>query len=53
MKNYNVNEIKSLVDSARSILIAVPTLSVDSLGSALALAVSLKKAGKQLSLIHI
>ncbi len=47
MKNYNINEIKGLVDIAKSILIAVPNLSVDSLGSALALAVSLKKAGKQ------
>ncbi|HNY04394.1 MAG TPA: hypothetical protein PKI92_01395 [Candidatus Woesebacteria bacterium] len=47
MKNYNVTEIKNLVTSAKSALIAVPTLSVDSLGSALALGLSLKKLGKQ------
>ena len=46
MKNYNVTEIKKLVDSAKSALIAVPTLSVDSIGAALALALSLKKLGK-------
>lgn len=47
MKNYNVTEIKSMVDSAKSALIAVPTLSVDSIGAALALAISLKKQGKE------
>ena len=46
MKNYNVTEIKSLIDGAKSALIAVPTLSVDSIGAALALALSLKKQGK-------
>jgi hypothetical protein len=46
MKNYNVTEIKSLIDSAKSALIAVPTLSVDSIGAALALGLSLKKQGK-------
>jgi len=47
MKNYNVTEIKNLITSAKSALIAVPTLSVDSLGSALALGLSLKKQGKE------
>ncbi|HBP51504.1 MAG: hypothetical protein US68_C0010G0088 [Candidatus Shapirobacteria bacterium GW2011_GWE1_38_10] len=47
MKNYNVTEIKTLVDNAKSALIAVPTLSVDSIGAALALAISLKKQGKE------
>jgi len=46
MKNYNVVEIKKMVDSAKSALIAVPTLSVDSIGAALALALTLKKQGK-------
>ncbi len=46
MKNYNVTEIKPLINSAKSALIAVPTLSVDSIGAALALALSLKKQGK-------
>ena len=47
MKNYNVTEIKNFVDNAKSALIAVPTLSVDSIGAALALALSLKKQGKE------
>ncbi|MBU1118209.1 hypothetical protein KKD37_04585 [Patescibacteria group bacterium] len=47
MKNYNVTEIKNLVDTAKSALIVVPTLSVDSVGAALALAISLKKQGKE------
>lgn len=46
MKNYNVTEIKKLVETAKSALIAVPTLSVDSIGAALALALTLKKQGK-------
>lgn len=46
MKNYNVSEIKTLVDSAKSVLVAVPTLSVDSIGAALALGLGLKKLGK-------
>lgn len=48
MKNYNVAQIKSLVDGAKSALIVAPTLSVDSIGAALALAISLKKAGKEI-----
>jgi len=47
MKNYNVAEVKSLVDKAKSALIVVPTLSVDSIGAALALALTLKKQSKE------
>lgn len=44
MKNYNVSQIKSLVLLAKSALVVVSQLSVDSLGSALALALVLKKS---------
>jgi len=47
MKNYNIAGIKSLVDKAKSALVVVPTLSVDSVGAALALAISLKKSGRE------
>lgn len=47
MKNYNVTDIQSLVSGAKSALIVAPTLSVDSIGAALGLAISLKKAGKE------
>ena len=40
MKNYNIASIKSLVDKAKSALVVVPTLSVDNVGAALALALS-------------
>jgi len=43
MKNYNVTDIKNLVSSAKSALIVVPTMNVDSIGAALGLAISLKK----------
>ena len=46
MKNYNVSEIKKLVDNAKSALVAIPQLNVDSVGAGLALALALKKAGK-------
>ena len=46
MKNYNVTDIKTLVDSAKSALIVSPQLNVDSIGAALGLAIALKKAGK-------
>ena len=49
MKNYNVTEINNLLSTVKSVLVAVPTLSVDSLASALALALSLKKSGKQVT----
>lgn len=44
MKNYQVQDIKTLLAGAKSALIAVPQLSVDSIGSALALALLLKKS---------
>jgi len=43
MKNYNVSSIKNLLSSAKTALIVVPQISVDSVGSALALAIALKK----------
>ncbi len=43
MKNYNVSEIKNLMSSAKTALVVVPNLSIDSLSSGLALALSLKK----------
>ena len=48
MKNYNVTDIKNLVYSAKTALIAVPQMNVDSIGAALALALALKKAGKDI-----
>jgi hypothetical protein len=47
MKNYNVTDIKNLVDNAKSALIVSPQLNVDSIGAALGLAIALKKAGKE------
>lgn len=47
MKNYNVTDIKNLVDSAKSALIVSPQLNVDSIGAALGLAIALKKSGKE------
>jgi len=47
MKNYNVTDIKSFVSNAKSALVVVPQLSVDSVGAALALAIALKKTGKE------
>ena len=44
MKNYNVSEVKNLISTAKTALIAVPQLNVDSIGSALALALLLKKS---------
>lgn len=45
MKNYNVSQISSLLVNAKTALIVVPTISVDSVGAALALALGLKKKG--------
>ncbi|PIV07127.1 hypothetical protein CO009_03445 [Candidatus Shapirobacteria bacterium CG_4_8_14_3_um_filter_35_11] len=53
MKNYNVTAIKSLLDTAKSALIVVPTMSVDSIGSALGLALALKKAGKTAQVLSL
>jgi len=50
MKNYNVTEIKNLISGAKSALIAVPQLNVDSVGAALALGIALKKSGKQVKI---
>ncbi len=47
MKNYNVSEAKNLISTAKSALVAIPTLSVDSIGAGLALGIALKKAGKE------
>jgi len=44
MKNYQVSEIKNLLGSAKTALVAVSQLSIDSVGSALALALLLKKS---------
>ena len=43
MKNYNVSQIKPLLDTAKTALIVVPQISVDSIGAALGLALALKK----------
>ncbi len=47
MKNYKVDSIKNIIDGAKNALIVVPELTIDSAGAALALALSLKKQGKQ------
>lgn len=43
MKNYNVSPIKNLLSNAKTALVVVPQISVDSIGAALALALLLKK----------
>jgi len=53
MKNYNITDIKVLVDGCKSALIVVPTMSVDSIGSALGLALALKKAGKEAKVLSL
>lgn len=45
MKNYNVSAITPLLAEAKTALVVVPTISVDSVGAALALALGLKKKG--------
>lgn len=44
MKNYQVSEIKNLLGTAKTALITVSQLNIDSVGSALALALLLKKS---------
>jgi len=44
MKNYQVQEIKNLLTNAKTALVTVPQLSVDSAAAALALALVLKKS---------
>jgi hypothetical protein len=46
MKNYNTQSLQPLIDQAKSVLIAVPQMSIDSIGAALGMAIALKKAGK-------
>ena len=43
MKNYQVGDIKSLIDSAKTALVVVPQISVDGIAAALGLAIALKK----------
>lgn len=45
MKTYNVTPIKTLLSGAKTAFIAIPELSLDSLGAALAFALSLKESG--------
>ena len=42
MKNYNISEIQNLINPAKTALVVVPHLSIDSLSSGLALALALK-----------
>ena len=53
MKNYNIVAIKELLDTAKSALVVVPTMTVDSIGSALALALLLNKAGKSTKVLSL
>ncbi|MBU4210276.1 hypothetical protein KJ642_03885 [Patescibacteria group bacterium] len=43
MKNYNITEIKNLLNGAKTALVVVPQISIDAIGAALGLALSLKK----------
>jgi len=43
MKNYNTVEIQNLLNGAKSALVVVPQISIDAIGAALSLALSLKK----------
>ena len=45
MKNYNVTDIKNLLNTAKTALVVSPQLNVDSIGAALGLALALKKRG--------
>jgi len=49
MKNYQVNDIKSLLDNAKTALIVVPQTNIDSIAAGLSLALGLKKQAKQVS----
>ena len=44
MKNYQVQDTKNLLINAKTALVAVPQLNIDSVAAALALALSLKKS---------
>jgi hypothetical protein len=47
MKNYNTQPIQDLLNQAKTALVVVPQLNVDSIGAALALAISLNKKNIQ------
>ncbi len=49
MKNYPSAQIKKQIDSANTVTIVVPQMSVDSIGAALAFALSLEAAGKKVT----
>lgn len=49
MKTYKVDDIKPVLTTAKKVLIVVPALSVDGIASSLALALTLKKIGKSVS----
>jgi nanoRNase/pAp phosphatase (c-di-AMP/oligoRNAs hydrolase) len=49
MKNYPSAKIKEFINGAATITIVVPQMSVDSIGAALAFAISLEKTGKKVS----
>jgi hypothetical protein len=45
MKSYNIENVKQLLNGSKTALIAVGKASIDSIGSALALSITLNKAG--------
>lgn len=45
MKSYNVESLKQLLNGAKTAFIAVPKVSIDSIGSALALSLALNQSG--------
>ena len=49
MKNYNVDNIKQLLSSAKTALVVIPQMNIDAAGAALALALALKKANIETS----
>ncbi len=49
MKNYNLIQIKEMLGTAKSAVVVSPVLSIDSIAASLALALSLKKAGLNVS----
>ena len=49
MKNYNLTQIKNLLGTVKSAVIVSPVLSIDSIAASLALALTLKKAGLNVS----
>jgi hypothetical protein len=49
MKNYNLTQIKEMLATAKSAVVVSPVLSIDSISASLALALSLKNAGVNVS----